>query len=476
MDDRVMKILRQTKRVFSGKESGFAFTAVLTFLILGAIVIGPLLGFMITGLRAQQSHEQRTTELYSADAGVEYAVWQLQNGGLLADDGTANFTGTRDLDPFEVNGDNVTVSVENENDEGVFFKVVSDARDLATGSMTRVRARVTPTYGYQGNFFANGITGLDDVDMYGECNGDVQCEGTLTIYPGQIIRGDVMCGRLYSKGIIYGDVHCRELDNRGTIYGNVEYTTLQSMGTVIGTPTAAPPPDFTDLEESWPREEYLTSFYLDQVPSSNFPSTIVNTCGSIGPLYMGYTNRGAARDLTIDTKTQACEVRLNDTIFVTGDFEVTPRTLVNLNGQTIYCLGDVDFAPGSRVKGSGLIIAVGTVFFHPNIVAGDDASAILRYNGSVWSKQTSPASADLKDVWGASATSVFAVGQGGTILVTSNGGAAWTAMTSNTGNNLSGIWGAAANDIYTSGGRRDHPPLQWVCLECYDQRHYQQPE
>jgi len=448
-----MKRLKQIKRVFSGGESGFAFIAVLTFLILGAIIIGPLLGFMITGLRAQQSHEERTTELYSADAGVEYAIWHLQNGGLLLDDGTAAFTGTVSLDPFEINGDNVTVTVENENNQGIYFKIVSDATDMVTGSMTRVRARVTPTWGYQGNFFANGITALEDVDLKGECEGDIECLGTLRIWPGDIVRGDVTCQELDSQGVIYGDVRCEVLKNNGTIYGNVWYTTLVALGTVTGTATVAPPPDFTELEESWPLEEYLTSFYLDQVPSSNYPNSIVGVCGAIGPLYTGYTSAGAARNLTIDTKTGACEVRLDGTIFVTGDFNVTKDTLVNLNGQTIYCLGSIYFAPDSQVTGSGVIIGIGNVRFQPNIVAsgGDSQPVIVHYDGSTWATQANAASSDLNDVWGASGANVFAVGDGGTILVTANGGASWAGMTSNTSSSLNGIWGTASDDIYAVG-------------------------
>jgi cytoskeletal protein CcmA (bactofilin family) len=463
MDIRMKQLSSHIKTVFSGRESGAAFIAVLTFLILGAIIIVPLLGFMITGLRAQQSHEQRTTELYSADAGVEYAIWQLQNGGLIADNGTALFTGTRCFvlppDPLTgelLNGDNVTVCIENENNEGEYFKIVSDATDIAAGSMTRVRARVKPTWGYQGNFFANGITSLGDVYLFPktECNGDVQCVGTLTLDPGQVIRGDVTCGHLYSKGTIYGNVHCDKLDNRGTIYGNVQYATVLSLGTVTGTVTVGPAPVFTELnEERWPTEQQLTDFYLSQVDTGvNYPNTVVSTCGTIGPLYMGYTSVGAPRNLTIDTKRSDCEVRLDGTIFVTGNLSVTAKTLVNLNGQTIYCLGDVYFAPGSYVKGSGVIIAIGTVTFQPNIVAGDTRSTIVRYNGTNWTVQTSPVSTDLNGVWGASATNVFAVGDSGTVLVTSNGGTSWTAMTSNIIMNLYGVWGTAASDIFAVGG------------------------
>jgi hypothetical protein len=38
------------------------------------------------------------------------------------------------------------------------------------------------------------------------------------------------------------------------------------------------------------------------------------------------------------------------------------------------------------------------------------------YDGSAWAPQSGPAAGDLYDVWGTSATNVFAVGSNGTIL------------------------------------------------------------
>ena len=83
MEVRVKRIGRHIRRTFSGKESGAAFPMVLAFLVIGAIIIAPLLGFMITGIRAGEASERRTQEFYSADAGIEYAIHQLQYGGLL---------------------------------------------------------------------------------------------------------------------------------------------------------------------------------------------------------------------------------------------------------------------------------------------------------------------------------------------------------------------------------------------------------
>ena len=68
-----MKLLKKIHK----KESGQAFILVLILLLLGGLMIGPLLGFMGTGLLTGQAYEQRMAEVYAADAGVEDAIYNI---------------------------------------------------------------------------------------------------------------------------------------------------------------------------------------------------------------------------------------------------------------------------------------------------------------------------------------------------------------------------------------------------------------
>jgi hypothetical protein len=91
--------------------------------------------------------------------------------------------------------------------------------------------------------------------------------------------------------------------------------------------------------------------------------------------------------------------------------------------------------------------------------AGDDPEeseiaanlAAVTCSGS-WTQETSPASSTtiLHAVWAATATAdVFAVGDDGAILRRTSG--AWTAMASGTTNDLRGVWGASASDVWATG-------------------------
>ena len=87
-----MKLLKEIHK----KESGQAFILVLILLLVGGLIIAPLMGFMGTGLIAGQAIEEKVNEVYAADAGIEDAIWRIQNDVSL---------------PLDVGDDPVTYSI-----------------------------------------------------------------------------------------------------------------------------------------------------------------------------------------------------------------------------------------------------------------------------------------------------------------------------------------------------------------------------
>jgi hypothetical protein len=65
-----------------GESGQGPLITILVLLILGALIVAPLLTFMVTGLRSGQSLESRMQEYYAADAAVVDARWRIQNGEL----------------------------------------------------------------------------------------------------------------------------------------------------------------------------------------------------------------------------------------------------------------------------------------------------------------------------------------------------------------------------------------------------------
>ncbi|MFA5450936.1 MAG: hypothetical protein WC231_02960 [Dehalococcoidales bacterium] len=84
---------------FHHKQNGHVFITALIILVLGTLTLTPLMGFMGTGLKTGQAFEEQTDLLYAADAGIEDAIWQIQNGGEGVIDGAPGFF---DSEPVEV--------------------------------------------------------------------------------------------------------------------------------------------------------------------------------------------------------------------------------------------------------------------------------------------------------------------------------------------------------------------------------------
>ena len=66
-------------------EEGQALPMALVLLLVGALLVPPSLAYMDTSLKAKIAAEDKLKELYAADAGVEYALWYLKEGGAIED-------------------------------------------------------------------------------------------------------------------------------------------------------------------------------------------------------------------------------------------------------------------------------------------------------------------------------------------------------------------------------------------------------
>ncbi|HEU0052153.1 MAG TPA: hypothetical protein VFQ39_03205 [Longimicrobium sp.] len=86
-----------------------------------------------------------------------------------------------------------------------------------------------------------------------------------------------------------------------------------------------------------------------------------------------------------------------------------------------------------------------------NVFAVGLLGEVLRYNGSAWttSRPASNGNAALYGVWGTSGSDVFAVGDGGAIL--HYNGASWSPMTSPVTDDLKAVWGTSPSNVYAVG-------------------------
>jgi hypothetical protein len=307
------------KRLIRG-EKGQAMILAVILLLVGGLTISSLLSYMGTGLFVGQVYEGRVAELYAADAGVEDAVWKIQNqDGYLP----CNPSSPPRTYNITVNDKNVAVNITSEfsvSNLTFVYHVVATATGDGSGTQIDAYINGENRYGDYTGILNNVLTSQYDIELS----------------PG------------------------------------VNITPLEG--------------DHSPVENypgDWPPPEELQEFYWEQVedvePYGSGTLDVKDYAATgIGPFYRngafdnkGITNTGAS-DLTL---------KLNGTVYITGDTEIgtsggNPFTL-DLNGHTIFVASNSSdpqkalwIGGKCNIEGFGIIVAVGDIYFEPNIEAG----------------------------------------------------------------------------------------------------------
>jgi len=201
-------------------ERGKVLVLVLVLLVVGGLVMSPLLGLMGTGLASGHTYEKKASELYAADAGVEQAIWHLQQGGGIDEPLTLSLNGK----PVVVE----IAEVPTGCGEPALFDIFSKATSPEEGSTTTVYARVSGIMAFfkgdkyltrgqkiTGNVWVEGTL---DLDKEAEVTGWVRTGGNLTLNSVALVGGIVCVGGdlwLNEGASIKGDVY---------VMGNVKLT------------------------------------------------------------------------------------------------------------------------------------------------------------------------------------------------------------------------------------------------------------
>ena len=199
-------------------QKGQALPLALLALAIGMLTIAPFLGHVSSSLIGSRIYEQAISEQYSADAGVEYAIWHLQSGESEVPEGEE-----LELPQFTLNSKTVNVTIENQGEQ--IYKITSIATS-DDGSSSTIESYVLITVGlFDGGFttFPGGLT-LDQGEEYTGsvyAEGDVQLNQDATITGGVYAEGDI---QLHQNATINGNVYAEgdvHLDEGAVINGDV---------------------------------------------------------------------------------------------------------------------------------------------------------------------------------------------------------------------------------------------------------------
>jgi len=298
-------------------EKGAALTMALILLLIGGLMTAPLLSFMGSGLIAGEVYEARTAELYAVDAGVEDAVWKIQNGdGYLP---CSPGSPARHYTITDINGKNVDVTITS---VALFQGITNLTGTYRVESMTTGNGSGTQIETY-----------IDSVNKYGD----------------------------------YGDL-------LGQVLTSQEEIVLKPGTEVHPEEGEHAPLEYYDND--WPTAEELIDFYLEEVEDEESYGSDLLTLDSdmeLGPFYRD-------GELEIKAGTAGVTLTLTGTVYVSGDTLIGSTGqdfTLDLNDHTIFVASNSS-APkkalwiGGKctVVGSGVVISIGDIYFEPNTEAG----------------------------------------------------------------------------------------------------------
>ena len=353
--------MRVTKRL-ARTEKGQAMVLALILLLVSGLIAAPLLAFTGGGLITGEVYGTRTSELYAADAGVENAIWKINNGEVVLCPGNPSYNYTLS----DVNGKTVDVTITSmEAYEGIgnltgTYRVVSTATGDGTGTEIEVYIGGNSKYGDFSGMLKHVITINDDLteaqieDLRKELDKiALACPEGCTL---------VCCDTIYDY------------------YDPPEG--CEGCGVVYNYP-----------DPNWPPPAILSDWYLwDVRDAEHVGDTTIDLAGlndEIGPLYVD-------GELTIKNTVSATPeptLTLMGTVYVTGDTligSVDKEFILDLNGNTLFVASNtsgsqkaLEVGGKCTVKGPGIIISVGDVYFAPKGDVGSLTEPVFLFSVAV---------------------------------------------------------------------------------------------
>jgi len=355
------RIMRKATR----DENGKVLIMVLILLLVGGLILTPMLGLMQTGLIAGQVYERKTAELYAADAGVEDAIWRIQND--KADFDEAGYYSYPDLEDgvaelWLMNGKSVDVKIHREVLEGSTkchqlhgYEIISRAR--GDGSATTIQAYLTGA--------------VEFADLSGLMDHLIMIKRNLSDEEVEALQKELKKLTLEFKDECYDECNdeCFKADDCVPVW---DYNDIPEGCVGCGAVYNYP-------DDVWPSADILRAYYWDDVrheASYPYVALDVKDYPEIGPFRKD-------QGLTItNTGANGLTLQLDGTVYIKGDTIIGKTNAdftIDLRGNTIFVdsstVGSknaLEVGGKCSILGPGAIIAVGDIKFAPGGVVGRD--------------------------------------------------------------------------------------------------------
>jgi hypothetical protein len=399
-------------------EKGQALIAAVILLLVGGLLVSSLLSYMGTGLLTGRTYERKSAELYAADAGVEDAVWKIQQGDAPLCPGNP----TLSYNISDVNGKSVgvTITLVNNETDGVNYKVTSIATD-GNGNTT-IESYIEIVYGDYGgsSVFDYALTALGgDVDLGGnsdiesdvELEGDIHANGDIHLSGNAEIDGDATAtGIITTSG--NADVNGEEIEGTASLVApnitalaaECKEEALDGGCAICGAITRSG--SWTPSPGTYPNREHVQgNLNIQNMGTYTFGGVVcvdqnlqissITTVTFNGPVCVqGGLSISSLASVTFNgpvivngklTLSTSKNVVFDDTIYVGGDLIISSNIDVELGG-CVYVCGKITMSGNAQLVGGETIIAEGDIAISGNSdlnEAAEDLPLVISTGGDV---------------------------------------------------------------------------------------------
>ena len=228
------------RRLIRG-EKGYILIAALLVLVVVGLISGPVLSYMVSGLKAGHVFETGAAELYAADAGVEDAVLKIEEGIGLCLYESKHYPTTN------VNGKSVdvTVTLTNNVTGTLTYKITSIAvtdaggNTAGLGSHTTVESYLQFTPGAELDIFSGALaseTSIDlgkDSEVYGDIYHCGPFDNSTAVNDDWVDKGCAPFPET-DQNNAFAEAFKDEASKEGTHYGdmNIDSSGTQDLGPI----------------------------------------------------------------------------------------------------------------------------------------------------------------------------------------------------------------------------------------------------
>lgn len=365
--------MKMLKRIFKG-ESGMALPLALVLLLVGALFVVPALSLLSTTLNANQVVDQSDLELYAADAGIEKAIWHLEND----EDFDLPEEGSEVEVDFEetLNSKNVSVTIENAGDLG--YKIISEASGQdGNTTVTAYVVLASEEGGAAPTIFDFAAASLDgDVNMTGSTwiyseprgDGDIFANlGDVNLVGSSIVEGDAgATGEINITGSanIQGEEveGAEQLDVTAFLEEvNALITQYQAVTQDVSCPSVLATGDwiistggtYTDVP-TIERDLKIQGSGTVIITGPICVGRDIKISGSTNIIFQGPVEVGRHFDIS-----GSGDMEFQDTVYVGNDFKTTGSKDISVQAP-LYVVDEIKMT-GSAFRGGGTLIAGGDI-------------------------------------------------------------------------------------------------------------------